>query len=175
MSEENTCISCRQPKVITSCEVCSEALCRRCVQTLSADAFSFLAVVPEILQHQKYCGACFDEHVAPEMLAYQETMEAAKGVFIFFKTQRRGIPLLKGSKEIVRVPECMDRDETILRLAFFAAKEGYNAVTDVDVVSDKTREGKGSYQHIKWRGTGYPGMVDAARMDLRDLQEQMYR
>ena len=92
---------------------------------------------------------------------------------MFFKTQRKEVPLIRRAKEAFRIEECLDRDETILRLAFLAAREGYNAVIEVEVLAEKIR--MGSYQTSKWSGTGVAAQIDGAKVDQQDLQNQMYR
>ena len=171
---ESTCVSCRKPKANLQCEICEDAICKKCVQRLEPDTFSFLEQVPLALTHSLYCGACYDEHVAAEFDAYQETMEAAKKVFVFFKTQRKDIPLIKRSKETFQVVNCADRDETILRLAFFSVRSGYNGLLEVEVNSSKVHPG-GSYQTSRWSGVGTAAMIDASKIERLDLLDQMYR
>jgi hypothetical protein len=167
------CISCRKSKVFSQCQLCEGSLCKACVQTLSSDAFQFLEVIPTELSHSIYCGSCFDENVAAQLQDYQETLELAKQAFVFFKTQRKEIPLIKRSREIVRVVSSADRDQTILQLGFLAAKMGYNAVIEVDVKAEKLRNG--AYQTSRWSGTGVPAQVDAEKIAAQDLQNQIYR
>jgi hypothetical protein len=170
---DSTCISCRKPKATLECGLCNESVCKKCSQHLSADSFSFLAEVPEELTHSIYCGNCYDETVAPAMDSYEETMERAKSAFVFFKTQRKEIPLIKKEREVFKVAECPDRDETILRLAFFAAQKDCNAVIEVEVLSEKVRDG--AYQTSKWRGEGQAAKVDGAKIEAQDLRNEMYR
>ena len=170
---DSECISCRKPKAILTCQICEESVCKKCAQRTDQSTFSFLPVVPDDLKHTTYCTACFDQVVAPEMESYQEIMERARGVFVFFKTQRKEVPLIRRAKEAFRIEECLDRDETILRLAFLAAREGYNAVIEVEVLAEKIR--MGSYQTSKWSGTGVAAQIDGAKVDQQDLQNQMYR
>lgn len=167
------CISCRKPKATLECGLCTESVCKKCSQHLNSETFSFLPSIPEELSHSLYCGNCFDETVAPAIDEYEETMERAKGAFVFFKTQRKEIPLIKKEREVFYVDECPDRDETILRLAFFAAQKDCNAIIEVEVVSQKIRDG--AYQTSKWRGEGVAAKVDGAKIDAQDLRNQMYR
>jgi hypothetical protein len=173
MSELN-CVSCRKPKASLTCDLCEDSLCKKCAQILNQDTFSFLESLPEVLTHHTYCGVCFDQNVAPELDAYQEAMEAAKNVFVFFKTQRKDIPLIKKSKDTFQVMNCEDRDEMILRLAFFSVKAGYNGLIEVEVSSEKLHPG-GSYQTSQWRGIGTAAMIDASKIERLDLLDQMYR
>jgi hypothetical protein len=135
----------------------------RSKQFLEASTFSFLKTIPENLKHTNYCPNCYDTEVAPALAQYNATLEQAETVYIFFKTQKKAPPVLKRAKEAVRVDDCSDRDETILRLAFFAAQDGYNALVEVDVTSVKVRNR--AYQTSRWNGIGTPAQVDADRVE----------
>lgn len=163
MTETRECIDCRKTKIARDCELCGEPVCKACLQIREEDSFFYEPEVAPERSHLYYCGGCYDEWITPALGEYQETLEAAKKVFVFFKTQKKAIPLISKSKESFRVPECPDRDETILRLAFMAAKNGQNAIVETDVVSEKVR--MGAYQTSKWRGTAFGATIDAARMD----------
>jgi hypothetical protein len=56
----------------------------------------------------------------------------------------------------------VDRDEALLRLAFFAAQGNYNSLVDVELTSEKVRNG--GYQTLKWRGVGVPVHVNKKRL-----------
>jgi hypothetical protein len=171
--EKSECYSCRKPKAPFECEVCHEAFCKNCSQVLDESTFKFLPVKPEMLSHSIYCGGCFDQEVAPALEAYEQTVEQAKEAFVFFKTGKRRIPLIRKGKVPYRIPNCQDRDETIFRLAFLAVQDGFNAITEVEVVSKKVRnEG---YQTSTWSGTAIPAEVDAEKMDRDDQLDRIYR
>lgn len=160
---ENLCYACRRPKAAHTCEVCLEKFCKNCSQFLEASTFSFKKDLSAHLKHTHYCQACYEQEVEPALQEYHELMDQARGVYIFFTTQRKQIPLIKKSKEKVTVEGCEDRDETILRLAFQAAEQGYNAIIETEVVAQKVRnEG---YQKSVWRGVGIPAEINAERMD----------
>ena len=167
------CVSCRKSKANLVCEMCEESVCKNCVQVLDVDTFSFLAKIPKELIHSNYCGACYDMTVTPELERYNEIMERAINVFVFFQTQRKEIPLIRKSKEVFSVTNCIDRDQTILRLAFFAAEQGFNAVIDVEELFDKIRNGR--YQTSVWRGTGIAAQIDEGKLERQDLRNQVYR
>ena len=158
---------------MTTCEVCEGPVCKKCLTVLDPETFSFLATIPEVLKHTNYCGNCYDEHVAPALDDYQGVMKRAEGVFVFFITQRKEIPITERTKEFFKVDDCPDRDETILRLAFFAAQLGYNALIEVDVKSKKIING--AYQTSRWSGTGSAAQIDEVRLDKQLIQNKMYR
>ena len=170
---DTQCISCRATKTTNHCQLCEGLICKKCIHPLQETAFSFFKKIPIELTHQTYCRFCYDEKVAPALESYEEIMERAKKVYIFFVTQKKAIPLLKKSKETLRVDHCIDRDETILRLAFFAAEQSYNAVIQTDVNSKKVREGK--YQTATWTGTGIAANIDSGKVDRDHEAEKIYR
>lgn len=166
------CLICKKPKATTTCEICEEPLCKSCVQFLEPDTFTFLSELPDELSHDRYCEHCYASTVIPALDSYEEVMERAKQVFVYFTTQRAGIPLTGRSKAKVKVESCPDRDETILRLAFFAAEQKFNALIEVEVIAEKVRNA--GYQKSKWRGVGEPANVDAAKVTRNDRQERLY-
>lgn len=159
------CISCRRPKATVECEICQEPVCKECLQFLEASSISFLRKVPDVLAHRHYCPACYDTHVAPALEAYNQTMQQARGVFFFFQAQKRSLPILRRAPKQVRVEACEDRDETILRLAFMAAEQGFNAVIEAELTSKKVRN-EGWHKTV-WQGVGLPAEVDAERLARR--------
>jgi hypothetical protein len=160
---EETCISCRRPKAIHLCGICKESICKNCSQFLAAGTFSFLRTLPEQLSHSYYCANCYDQHVSPALESYNEKMERARNLYFFFITQRKPIPMIKKSKETLRVEECDDRDETILRLAFLAIESGYNSVVEAEITSKKVRN-EGWVKAV-WQGIGVAANIDVERFE----------
>jgi len=159
----NVCSICRKPKATKNCDLCGALICGGCTQFLEEGTFSFLKDTPKDITHSWYCSNCFESKVTPAREAYDEVMTRAKNLYVFFKAQKREPPILKRAKKPVKEVDRVDRDETILRLAFAAAEMGYNALIDTDVVAVKVRnEG---YQKMSWRGTATPAQVDAERFE----------
>lgn len=129
---------------------------------MDEDTFSFLKKTPAELSHTIYCPACFDQHVAPALVEYQQSMEAAKEIAIFFDNQGKETRLIKRLEEPYKVENCQDRNETILRLAFWAAQNGFNCLVDVAITSSKTKSG--SYTTQVWQGSGIPAHVDESKL-----------
>lgn len=152
-----SCVTCQKSKAPLHCGLCGASVCKGCVHFVE-DRFTFLESVPPELSHGAYCDGCFTEKVQNALAEYEATMEAARNVSIYFKNQSKETRLFKRSKEVFRVQDCPDRDETILRLAFRAASRGYNGLIDVDVTSEKVRHG--GYQTLKWSGTAVPLRLD---------------
>ena len=174
MSEtsQNQCVSCRKPKASKKCGLCEGDVCKSCLQFIEPTTFSFLPELPPELSHTHYCSGCYGSTVEPALVSYGETMELAKTVFVFFTTQKRRPTTLKRGLEQVRVVACADRDETILRMAFLAAREGHNAIVETEVDCKKLRnEG---YQKSEWRGVAFPATVDASKLDREALRDEEY-
>jgi hypothetical protein len=134
---------------------------------MDEDSFSFLKVVPAELTHSIYCPKCFDDNVANTLESYKSNMEKAKEVIIFFKHEGKKTRLLQRKEEPYKVIDCVDKDETILRLAFFAAQDNFNSIIDVDLVSEKVIHG--SHKSLKWKGTAVP-----CQLDQRMLNQEYY-
>lgn len=151
------CTSCRKPKANLECGLCHSALCKSCTQFVDEDTFSFLAEVPTELSHTTYCHSCHEQTVVPALVDYNQLMEQAKEIAIYFHNQGKETRLMSRKEDPVSVKNCLDRDETILRLAFYATQKGYNSLVDVKVDSEKIKEG--SRQKMIWHGSGVPTQV----------------
>ncbi len=155
----NLCSLCQKNETALTCGVCASAACKYCAHILEHDAFLFVPDLAPELKHGVYCNTCFDARVAGELERYNECMERARNVECFFRTQGKESRLIKRVAKPVTVAECFDRDELLMRLAFCAARSNFNALVDLDLVSEKV--GKGSYQKLKWKGTGTPANATA--------------
>lgn len=156
------CQSCQKPKAGLECGLCKSSVCKSCAQFVDEGQFSFLAEIPEDLSHFTYCALCFDRTVAPALAQYNETMELAKEVLVYTKSQTKETRLISRKEPPVKVVDCKDHDETILRLAFLAAKAGFNGIVDVHLSSVKVKNG--SYQTMRWSGTGVPAQIDPKKI-----------
>jgi len=128
-------------------------------------AFSFMKKIPEHLSHTQYCPRCFDEKVAETLRNYETLKESAKNIIIFFRDEGQKTRLFSRKEPVVEVENCHDRNETILRLAFFAAEKNFNAIIDVDLKSHKVMNG--SHRYSLWKGSAVP-----CNLSERDLQRE---
>ncbi|MNJ91288.1 hypothetical protein D3C87_89380 [compost metagenome] len=151
------CMTCQKPKAALACGVCEESVCKYCAQFLDEERFSFLAKIPKDLSHSVYCNPCFETKVVPEMASYDDAKERAKDIYVFYTTDKKESRLFKRLEEPFKVLNCADREETLLRLAFFTAKANFNAIVDVDITYEKVRNG--AYQTMTWNGTGIPTQI----------------
>lgn len=134
--------------------------------TLNEDEFAYLLKRPPALSHFFYCSPCFDAEVAPAKEHYEQVSELAREVLVYFVTQKTKLPLVKKSKDVIRVDDCEDRDLTILKLAYAAADQGYNAIVETDVNSEKLRHF--GYQKSRWSGTARAAQIDVAKLGRYD-------
>jgi hypothetical protein len=96
------------------------------------------------------------------MEKYKVLVEKAKDVEVFFSDQGKETRIIRRVEEPVKVENCHDKDETLLRLAFFAAMKDFNSLVDVEIRSEKIKNG--NYQTMKWQGVGVPVHVDKRRL-----------
>ncbi|MFN7904902.1 MAG: hypothetical protein ACK5P5_06925 [Pseudobdellovibrionaceae bacterium] len=151
---EQSCQSCGKLKATLHCELCKAVTCKTCAVILDEGQFSFLAKIPKELSKTLYCAHCFREKVETPLAEYNEIIERAKAVNVFNNTQGKETRLFKRTEKAVQVVKCNDYEETLLRLAFFAAQGGYNSLVDVKLTPEKVRSG--SYQTTVWSGIGIP-------------------
>ncbi len=88
------------------------------------------------------------------MDAYNQTMEAAKNILVFEKSQVNEVRFFSKKQDIIRVVDCVDHDEAILRLAFMSAKLGFDAIIEMDISSKKVQID--GYQKLVWSATARP-------------------
>lgn len=156
------CISCGKSKAYLKCGLCSNQICKKCTRFLEEGTFSYLRRIPQDLMHTTYCEPCFENSVSSELSKYQELIEAAKEIRIFYNDQRRETRLVPRLEDPYTVQDCSDEQEVLMRMAFWAAQAGFNSVIDVEVVGKKNKI-PGS-QRMIWSGSGLPAQVDFARL-----------
>lgn len=152
------CSICQKPKAQFVCGLCQKAICKKCTEFVQASDFSFLNNVPKDLSYDAYCPHCFDEKVRPAKESYEDMISRAGEVFIFYKTQSKETRTIKRKEEPVRVVNCHDKDETLLRLAFLAVSANFNSLIDVVISSQKMIID--GYQTSVYMGEGVPVHID---------------
>jgi hypothetical protein len=170
------CSICQKPKAPYNCGVCDCTLCKKCARFLDEEQFSFFRVIPEILTKSIYCNSCYSERVEPQVARYEEIMTRAKDVFVFLSDQGKESRLFSRLEPPITIEDCPDRNETVLRLAFYAAQAGFNGLLDVKLSSEKVRNG--SFKKLKWKGVAIPTHIDGQKLTLKEaqqLQSQRYK
>lgn len=155
MSEK--CISCDKTKSLLVCGCCQSSVCKNCAQFLAENQFSFLENQPDFLKHSAYCPDCYHSKVQPELDNYDQMMSQAKEILIFNKTQGKETRYIKRTEKPVKVLECTDYDETVLRLAFFAVQKKFNALVDLEITEKKVKTS--GYQSTVFSGIAVPAHV----------------
>lgn len=167
--EKQSCIMCQKTKSLLECGLCHESVCKYCAEIMPEGSFSFLANIPNELSHSVYCGPCFNDKIATALSSYNKTLEQAKEIRIFDTNQGKQTRFIRRIEKPFQIENCMDRNETILRLAFLAAKAGFNALVDVQVSSKKIRNE--AYQTLSWSGYGVPVNLTPGQLRKEDNQK----
>jgi uncharacterized protein YbjQ (UPF0145 family) len=154
----SVCKTCRKPKAPYTCGLCQENTCKSCTQFVGEESFAFLKVIPEVLKHNYYCSNCFDDQVAGPLDEYNETMEKARDIIIYGKDQTKLTRYLKRKEDPYHVDGCVDQEEAVLRMSFYAAQAKFNCLIDVNLTSKKVETG--TYKKLVWSGTAVPITID---------------
>lgn len=101
-----------------------------------------------------FCPLCFNEKAEPILIEYQDILERAKSVDVFDKDQGTETRLIKRTEKPLRIVDCSDRKETLMRLAFIAAQKGFDTLVDTNITSRKVTNGR--YKKLVWSGTAVP-------------------
>lgn len=160
-----SCCVCQKSKTGLVCGLCKEDVCKSCTEFLSEDSFAFLKKKPAHLAAGAFCVTCFNNTISAELSQYEAQVEQAKNILVFDISQSKETRFIKRKEAELKVVDCPDRDETIMRLAFLAAELGFNSIIDVDLKSKKVKDGK--YQHALWTGTAIPANVTDKKL-LKD-------
>jgi hypothetical protein len=152
--EKQACSVCGK-KSKKQCHLCGEATCKKCGHDIGKDYFTFLDPVPEDLAHGYYCHNCFTNKVSPTYDTYNEILNRAKDMDVYFKKKHsKEVHFFKKASSKITVTDRPDYDEMILNIAFLAAKGNYNTIINVETSSRKIHDG--SYKIILWSGSGIP-------------------
>lgn len=150
-----TCVLCTKNKTALRCDSCGDVSCKNCVHFIDEDHFEMVVLLPEELKNKTFCMNCYNQGIDEKVSRYFEVVEKAKNVNVFTKTQTKETRKIKRVEDPVKVLECDDKEEALLRLAFLAADKGFDMVIDVEMNSKKIGEGK-SYKKLVWSATGVP-------------------
>ena len=161
-AEGQKCSSCQKPKAVFFCGSCGDPICKSCTEFIEDADFSYMKKIPPLLLQTRFCQPCYASAFLPARRLFSEIMARAKKVTIVDTPQRRPLPVLKNSRELLQVADCLDEPDTFLRLAFLAAEMGFNAVLKVKVEYKKVRVA--GYQNLSWSGTGYPATLPPERV-----------
>lgn len=159
------CVTCGKSKNLLVCECCSTQVCKNCAHILSEEAFSFVSIKSDIMTKKIFCNPCYLSEVGPQLDLYENRLELAKDVNIYFSYQGKETRLMSRKEKSIQVLNCADREETLLRLAFMAVEKGFDTILDVQLVGEKQR--MGSYQKTIYKAQGTPTILDQ-KLIIRD-------
>ena len=161
------CSQCQAPKALLNCGPCGTTLCKACARLIDDGHFDLIGSRPAALVHEIYCEPCYQTIAAPELEAYEAAAARAADVNVFYRTQGKESRFIRRTEKPLTIDDCADRDEAILKLAFQAARAGFNTLVDVEVDARKVRNG--GWQSSIWSGRGVPARVDQAQLNRRFL------
>ena len=168
MESSEVCSHCSAVKAPFECGICKKALCKNCQQAVDTHAFSFLTKIPAELKLGNACPNCFEEKVLPHKIIYDETMERAKDIYFLTNNYPGYVHVLQKHNKRVIIEKCVDRREMIMRMAFFAAELGFNAIIAADINNSKIRMGK--YQSSTWSGSAIPANINGEQLERSSLK-----
>lgn len=153
--EKASCQSCFTAQTFLTCNLCEEHVCKSCARFVDEDEFEYPTLLPENIQNKTLCVSCFSKEADPVIEEYKTVLEKAKVVDVYDIKQGSETGLIKRIEKPLRIQDCDDREETLLRLAFLAAQKGYSTIVDVNLKSKKVEQG-GKYKKLMWSGSGVP-------------------
>lgn len=139
------------------CQICEGALAKGEAQFVDEETFAFLPKLPGGVVLGSYCVQCFDARIQPEIDAYEEKVALARDVNVYYVSQSKESRFVRRTEKPIKVENCTDRDEVVMRLAFLAVLAGKNSIVDVDLKAEKIRNG--GYQTSRWSGRGIPADI----------------
>lgn len=152
------CNQCEKNVATLECGSCQCALCKSCATFLKDEDFLFWEDQYKKLSSKSFCQTCYQSEVDPQLQIYEQNLEKAKEVFIYFIHQGKETRLMKRKEKALRVEKGLDKDETLMRLAFLASLGGHNALLDVELKAEKIRQG--AYQTSVFSAQGIPTNLD---------------
>ncbi len=162
MNLNTSCSTCRTPIKNNEyqCGICKEQLCKKCSLFLSEN-FNYYRKIPAVLTHATYCSCCYDAQVAQEVDKFNDILEKSLDIIIFTKDESKRTRLINRKEAPYFVDNCLDEDDALKRMSFWAAEDGFNCL--VDIVYKKTKIVVGSHKKFIWSATSIPVKIDTNR------------
>ncbi len=153
--EKSECQSCLSNITTLKCDLCQNSCCKDCTIFIDEDVFELVSMLPAKIYDKGLCSNCFNTEASPIIEEYKEILEKAKLVNVYDTDQTQETYKMPRHEKPLFIPECDDREETLLRLAFLAAQRGFNTLVDVDLQATKSKQ-PGTYKKHVWSGRGIP-------------------
>lgn len=149
----SSCCSCLKAKAPLSCALCSESLCKDCAHFIDESNYAYLPLFLEKINLGTQCPTCFQKNTAGSLQKYEEVLEKARNTEVFYRrTDGKETRLMRRLEPALRADNCNDEEDVLMSLAFQAAQKGSTIVVDIEVSSEKTKNG--SYTTVQWKGSG---------------------
>ncbi|MGE4130777.1 MAG: hypothetical protein AB7F86_04020 [Bdellovibrionales bacterium] len=148
-----------------ACQICSCLPDKADRRFVDSETFAYSEHPPKGVSDGLYCTTCYENLVEPALLEYEETLEKAKNVNMFYASQSKESRFIRRIERPITVQNCSDRDEAILKLAFITVQSGKNAMVDVDLKSAKVRID--GYQTSTWSGRAIPVQIEESVLQRR--------
>lgn len=149
----SACVSCLQKKAPLSCVLCEASLCKDCVQFVDENSFPFCHLMQQKMHVGAQCPNCYQEKSLSHVEKYEEILQKAKNIDIYYRRiNGKEARLMERMEPALKVENCSDEEDVLMSLAFLAVQMGATAVIDVEVFSQKTKDG--SYTTVTWNGVG---------------------
>ncbi len=149
------CEICLNKKTTLRCNICEQYSCKHCTHFVDDNLFKFQDLLPKHISNKSFCPNCFDEKVRDELSDYISIMDKAKDVNVYAKVQSSETRLMRRVAKQIKIKDCEDKEEALMRLAYLAAQKGFDTIVDVDIISKKVKLG-GRYKKLVWDGTATP-------------------
>ncbi len=112
-----------------------------------------------------FCPTCFQTEVLAEIQKYDDLVEQARQIHVFMKKQTKETRLIPRIEKPVKVVDCKDEEEVMMRLAIMAVQKNKNCLVDMDIVGKKVKDG--SYSTHIFSGSAIPAEFNDKRI-VRD-------
>jgi hypothetical protein len=160
------CVSCKSLKAPLICGVCANHVCKACAHFAGEESVALLESIPAHYSVGAFCQECFDLKIAPEIESYEEILERAKKIDVFYKSQSKESRFIRRTEKPIRVTACDDKDAAVMKLAFLAAKRGFNILVDVETEFTKVHPG-GNYKTSICGAVAIPAVIDPEKLKRR--------
>ena len=87
-------------------------------------------------------------------MEYKEHLILAEQVNTYDIKQGNETSRIRRIEKPIKVENCGDKKEALMKLAFMAAQKGFDTLVDVDIQSEKI--GSGTYKKLIWKGRAVP-------------------
>jgi len=121
--------------------------------------------IPSYYEQGAFCQACYDQKIAPELNEYNDLVEKARNIDLFYKTQSKESRFIRRTEKALKVHDCEDKETAVLKLAFLAARAGFNILVDVETEFDKIR--MHGWQTSKCHASAIPAHVEPHQLQRR--------